>query len=102
LARKPSMAASFVMPKIKSIKILVAIGIIAVIFLPPFVKYLELRYKNARLAQEIATLREENRKLGEEKRRLETDITYIEERAREKMGVARKGEIVIKEAPRKK
>jgi len=90
------------MAKIGSVKFWVTAGIISVIFLPPFVKYLELRYKNARLAQEIVTLKEENKKLGEEKRRLETDINYIEERAREKMGVARKGEIVIKEAPRKK
>jgi len=90
------------MAKIGSVKFWVIVGIISVIFLPPFVKYLELRYKNARLAQEIVTLKEENKKLGEEKRRLETDINYIEERAREKMGVARKGEIVIKEAPRKK
>ena len=90
------------MHRIKSFKALIAIAVLAVIFLPPFVKYLELRAKNARLAQEIAALKKENKKLREEKRRLETDINYIEERAREKMGVARKGEIVIKESPRKK
>jgi cell division protein FtsB len=34
--------------------------------------------------------------LTEEKHRLETDITYCEKRAREELGVARKGEIVLK------
>jgi cell division protein FtsB len=33
---------------------------------------------------------------------LETDIAYIEKRAREKVGMARKGEVVIKEVPPKK
>ena len=73
-----------------------------IIFLPPFVKYQELRYKNKRLEERINALKEENKRLAEEKRRLETDITYIEKKAREKIGVVRKGEIVLKEVPSQK
>ena len=88
--------------KINRTKVYLVIGVLIVIFLPPFVKYQELRYKNKKLEERINSLKEENRQLAEEKRRLETDITYIEKKAREKIGVVRKGEIVLKEVPQKK
>ena len=75
---------------------------LVVIFLPPFAKYQELRYKNKKLEETMVSLEEETKRLTEEKRRLETDINYIEKRAREKIGVVRKGEIVIKTVPAKK
>lgn len=71
-------------------------AVIVIIFLPSFIKYQELSYKNRRLEAKIDALKVENKRLEEEKFRLETDITYIEKRAREEIGVARKGEIVMK------
>lgn len=76
--------------------------IIVIIFLPPFAKYQELRYKNKKLEEKIAALGAENKRLEAEKQRLEKDIVYIEARAREKIGVVKKGEIVLKESPAKK
>jgi cell division protein FtsB len=76
---------------------LVAI-VLAIVFLPSFVKYQELSYKNRKLEERLHALKVDNRRLEEEKLLLETDITYIEKRAREEIGVARKGEIVLKEA----
>jgi cell division protein FtsB len=89
--------------RIKSVQFYIILGILLVIFLPPFAKYQELRYKNKRLAEKISALKDENKRLEEEKRKLETDIVYIEKKAREKIGVVRKGEIVLKEkeAPKK-
>ena len=81
-------------------KIILWAAIISVIFLPPFAKYQELRYKNQKLIDKIAQLERENKELAEKKYRLETDVTYIEKKAREKIGVVRKGEIVIKEEPK--
>lgn len=78
-------------------KVIIAAAIILVIFLPPFAKYQRLRYKNKRLAERIKALKEESKRMEEEKSRLEKDITYIEGRARENIGVVKKGEIVIKE-----
>lgn len=72
-----------------------------VIFGPPLVKYCQLRYKNKQLDDRIALLKQENNRLEGEKRKLETDATYIERRAREKIGVVRKGEIVLKGSPKK-
>ncbi|MDP3804582.1 MAG: septum formation initiator family protein [Candidatus Omnitrophota bacterium] len=88
--------------RIGSLKFWIITGVLVAIFLPPFAKYQELRYKNKKLEERIVFLDEETKRLTEEKRRLETDINYIEKRAREKIGVVRKGEIVIKGSPSKK
>jgi len=90
------------MAKIGTPKLWIAIGVLAVIFLPPFVKYQELRYKNAKLEERINYLQRDNARLADEQRKLETDINYVEKRAREKVGVVRKGEIVLKEVAVKK
>ena len=81
-------------------KIYLVATVLIIVFLPSFVKYQELRYKNKRLEDEISLLNTKNKRLIEEKKRLETDITYVEQRARENMGMARKGEIILKQAPR--
>jgi len=83
--------------KISRIKIYLVAAVLVIIFLPSFAKYQELRYKNRKLEEKIGALSRENERLEEEKERLETDITYIEEKARERMGVVRKGEIVLKD-----
>ncbi len=78
-------------------KIIFGAVILSVVFLPPFAKYQELRYKNNKLVERIAELEKQNKELSENKYRLETDISYIEKKAREKIGVVRKGEIVLKD-----
>ena len=88
--------------RVGSFKFYLIIGIIVVIFLPPFARYQELRYKNKKLEERLESLKDENARLTEEKRLLETDINYVEKKAREKIGVVRKGEIVIKEVPVRK
>ena len=90
------------MAKIGTPKLWIAIGVLTIIFLPPFVKYQELRYKNAKLEERINYLQRDNARLADEQRKLETDINYVEKRAREKVGVVRKGEIVLKEVAVKK
>jgi cell division protein FtsB len=80
---------------------LVAI-VLVIVFLPSFIKYQELSYKNRQLEERLHALKADNRRLEEEKMRLETDITYVEKRAREEIGVVRKGEIVLKEDAKKK
>lgn len=84
------------------VKVYLIAVVILIVFLPSFIKYQELSYKGRKLEARIAELTAENRQLAEEKMRLETDITYIEKRAREAIGVARKGEIVLKNTSSKK
>ena len=90
------------MAKIRSVKLYIIIAIILVMFIPPFAKYQELRYKNRKLEERINALKTENTQLEKDKRKLETDIVYVEQRARDKMGLVRKGEIIMRGAPKKK
>lgn len=85
--------------KIGSLKLYLIIGFIVAVFLPPFAKYQELKYKNKKLEQDIVNLKLETARLAEEKRLLETDINYVEKVARDKIGIVRKGEIVMKGVP---
>jgi len=86
----------------RSLKFWIILAILAVIFVPPFARYQCLRYKNQKLAERIVALKAENLKLAGEQKKLETDIVYVEKRAREKIGLVRKGEIVMRETPSKR
>jgi cell division protein FtsB len=90
------------MAKVGSLKLWLILGAAVIVFLPPFAKYQELKYKNKKLEEKIVALREESRRLEAEKNSLETDINYVEKKARERIGVVRKGEIVIKGTPARK
>jgi len=81
--------------RFKSIHIAIAV-IIAVIFLPGYIKFMQLKVRNMHLESEISRLERENIKLYKEKKRLEEDINYVEKVARESLGVTKKGEIPIK------
>lgn len=85
--------------KINRPKILLVMAVLVIVFLPAFAKYQELSYKKAKLEERINFLTAENKRLEEERSLLETNITYIEKKAREKLGVVRKGEIVLKDTP---
>jgi len=81
--------------RFKSIHIAIAV-IIAVIFLPGYIKFIQLKVRNMHLESEISRLEKENLKLYKEKKKLENDINYVEKVARESMGVTKKGEIPIR------
>jgi cell division protein FtsB len=81
--------------RFKPIHIVVAV-VIAAIFLPGYIKFIQLKVRNMHLEGEISRLEKENLKLYKEKKRLEEDINYVEKVARESMGVTKKGEIPIR------
>ena len=76
--------------------ILLGIFVVLLIFLPGYSKLQELKAKNSSLLTRIEGLNKENIKLSREIERLESDPFYIEKKARDKMGIARKGEIKYK------
>ena len=82
-------------------KTAIFVVILLAAFLPPFIKYQQINYKRGALDRQLKSIKEEIKALEEEKRRLETDIGYVEKKAREKIGIVRKGEIVIRETPKK-
>jgi len=81
--------------RIKPAHIVIA-AIIGAVFLPGYIKFMQLKIRNMRLESEITRLEKENLKLYKEKKRLEEDINYVEKVARESMGVTKKGEIPIR------
>ena len=89
------------MGKIGTTKLYIGIAVFLVIFLPPFAKYQALGYKDKKLEEKASLLKAENKDLELKKLRLQIDISYIERKAREKMGMVKKGEIVLKEVRKK-
>ena len=81
--------------RIKPAHIVIA-AIIGAVFLPGYIKFMQLKIRNMHLEKEITRLEKDNLKLYKEKKRLEEDINYVEKVARESMGVTKKGEIPIK------
>ena len=84
------------MAKKKLILFFILVIILLLIFLPGFSRYQKLLSEQKGLEQRIEELEGANRRLEEEKYKLETDIEYIERKAREKLGVVRKDEIPYK------
>ena len=83
--------------KVKKAKLLLIAAVFLIVFIPPFAKYQELQYKNRKLEERIIALQLENKRLEVQERLLQTDVNYVEKKAREKIGLVRKGEIVIKD-----
>jgi len=81
--------------RFKPIHIAIAVVIIA-IFIPGYIKFIQLKVRNMHMEKEISRLEKENLKLFKEKKKLEEDINYVEKVARESMGVTKKGEIPIR------
>ncbi len=71
-------------------------AILALIFFPRFSRYQRLLSEQESLKRKIRELERENKRLKEEQYRLQHDIEYVEEVAREKLGIVRKNEIPYK------
>jgi len=84
------------MAKKRLIYIAIGILVIVAIFLPGLSKMQQLREENRNLEKRIEILNKTNRELEKEKEKLENDPIYVEKIAREKLGMARKDEIILK------
>lgn len=61
-----------------------------------FLKSGELEREIQKLEHEIEVLNDENRLLRQKTERLQTDPAYIEDEARKKLGLVRKGEVIYR------
>ena len=84
---------------VKQTSFLVFVAIFLIIFLPGYAKIQELRQKNRELDSTAKRLHSENLALQQERERLQRDPAYLEQVAREKLGIVKKGEIVYKLVP---
>ncbi len=84
------------MAKKRLIYILAALIAIAAIYFPGFAKLRRLRKQNSNLERRMEILSKTNEELRKEKEKLENDPVYIEKIAREKLGMIRRDEIILK------
>ncbi|MDD5634557.1 MAG: septum formation initiator family protein [Candidatus Omnitrophica bacterium] len=77
-------------------------ALICVIFLPGLTDLHKLRAENEKHKKRIQLLEERNDELKEELLRLQKDPVYVEKKAREKLGIVKKGEIIYKGPSKKK
>ncbi len=74
-------------------------AVLAVVFLPSYLRLQSLKAKNAAYERKIRELRMARIRLEEERRLLEEDPVYLEKVAREKMGLIKEGEVIYKITP---
>ncbi len=84
------------MKKKKLIQLILGIIVLIAIFLPGFAKLQELKEENRSLKRRIEMLKRTNEELSGEKEKLEEDPEYMEKIAREKLGMTKEGEIILK------
>ena len=84
------------MAKKKLIYISAGLLIVTAVFLPGFSKLQQLKEENRNLEKRIEVLTKTNEELEKEKEKLENDPSYVEKIAREKLGMTRKDEIILK------
>lgn len=80
----------------KVLKVSIAIVVLLIIFLPPISKLHQLQSKNEELLKKNQFYEIKNEALNKEIERLKNDPAYLEQVAREKLKVAREGEVVYK------
>ena len=90
------------MSKIKIIIVLIIIFLLLAIFIPGYSKLQKLNSANQDLKKRIQKLTIENTTLNKEVKRLKEDPLYLEEVARKKMPVSKKGEVIYKIVPGEK
>jgi cell division protein FtsB len=78
------------------IKASIIAAIIAMLFLPGVSKLQRLQEENEQLRQRMKLLGEYNDVLRDEITKMEEDPSYLEKRAREKLGIVKKGEYIYK------
>lgn len=73
-----------------------AATLLCVVFLPGYFRMHKLRKENEQYKKRIELLEEHNNKLKGELTRVHQDPEYIEKKAREKLGIIKKGEIIYR------
>jgi len=77
-------------------KVILAVAILAALFLPGITKFTQLKARQVRLNSGIERLKAGEVDLRNEQEKLQKDPTYIEKVAREKLQVVNKGETIVR------
>jgi cell division protein FtsB len=82
--------------------VVAALTVLAVVLLPGLSKLHKLRRENVQLQKRIRLLKEHNGVLTEEITNMQQDPGYVETKAREKLGILKKGEMIYEPATERK
>lgn len=75
---------------------LIFLTVFCVVFLPGHSKLQGLREENEQYQKRIELLEGHNEQLKKELSRMRQDPVYVEKKAREKLGIVKKGEIIYR------
>lgn len=81
---------------LKKLRVFIIIFLLVLIYLPSFAKVQELKSRLKHTQTEIREVRERNTELEKEINLMKNSKEYLEIVARDKMGVVKKGETVLK------
>ena len=90
------------MAKRKAVNYIIIVGVIvllAIIFIPPTIKVNRLKQEIQKQEEAKNKLLRKNETLRKEKKLLEENPEYMEEVAREELGLIKKGEVIYKREP---
>ncbi|MFH0876901.1 MAG: septum formation initiator family protein [Candidatus Omnitrophota bacterium] len=80
----------------KKFKFFIIIGILFLVFLPGYVRLQELKTRLVEVEEQIQKIQKENDALEKRIALMQNNQAYLEVVARDKMGVVKKGETVLK------
>lgn len=78
--------------------VLLVVTVLCVVFLPGYSRLNKIRESNDELRKRIALLEQRNEEMKKELLRMKEDPVYLEGKARNKLGIVKKGEVVYKKA----
>jgi len=79
-----------------AVYLLIFLAVFCIIFLPGYSELNKLKEENEQMQKRISLLEEHNDKLKEELVLMREDPDYLERKAREKLGIVKKGEVIYK------
>lgn len=74
------------------------LAIVSIVFYPGQSELIKLRSENEQYQKRISLLEERNDELKTELAKMREDPSYIEKKAREKLGIVKKGEVIYKKS----
>lgn len=81
---------------LQKLRFFIIIIILLLLYLPGFAKFQELKQKLADTQRQITVTKKRNAQLEKTINQMKNDKDYLERVAREKMGVVKKGEMVVR------
>lgn len=77
------------------------LALLGIVFLPGHSELQKLREENEQHKKRIELLEEHNEKLKRELAKMQEDPDYVEKKARDKLGIVKKGEIIYRKREEK-